>query len=55
MSSTEDHMRNAIRYLDPESELLDIDRARSEIRDALSHYKIEEQTRWKSNESINQT
>ena len=45
MADTEQHMRNALEYLDPEPTLLNIDKARSELRDALSHYRIEQETK----------
>lgn len=53
MSDTEEHLRKAIRYLTPENGLLSIDKARSEIRDALCHYKIEQETKRLTN--ANQT
>jgi hypothetical protein len=43
MASTEDHIRNAIGYLDPKQEIFNIDKARSEMRDALNHYYIEKE------------
>ena len=49
MSDTEQHIRNAIGYLDPTQEIFDIDKARSEMRDALSHYYIEKECSHENN------
>lgn len=49
MSSTEDHIREAIDFLDPEKGLVDIGRARSEMRNALSHYYIEKECSHENN------
>lgn len=49
MSHTEQHIRNAINYLDPNQEIFDIHKARSEMRDALNHYYIEKESSHEDN------
>ena len=43
MSDIIDHLKTAIKFLDPENNLVNIGRARSEIRDALCEYYIEKE------------
>ena len=45
MADTERHIRNALEYLDPQNQLYNIGKARSEIRDALAHYVMEREVR----------
>lgn len=54
MSSTEEHIRNAIGYLDPEQKIFNIDKARSEMRDALNHYYIEKECSHEDNRDQSQ-
>ncbi len=51
MSDTDQHIRNALEYLDPKSQLYNIGKARSEIRDALSHYSIEQEVKGENNDT----
>jgi hypothetical protein len=41
MATTEDHIINIIRYLDPEFKINDSSKALCEAKDALSHYREE--------------
>lgn len=54
MATTEEHIINIIRYLDPEQGECWPERALSEAKDALTHYRVDKET-WKSKELIKET
>ena len=45
MASTEDHIKNVIRFLDPVFDAFNPAKALSEAKDALSHYQEEKRTK----------
>lgn len=48
MGSIVDHLKTALIFLDPDNEIKNISEARSEIRNALSHYYTEKEIEKKS-------